>query len=77
MAVSVLGTRVLLTRRERKLRQVDLAEAARVSANTIARLERGEVQYLRADVVARIAQKLVVSTDYLLGLTDDAEPKAS
>ena len=71
MTASVLGKRVLLTRRDRKLTQVQLAQAIGLSSNTIARLERGEVQYLRADYVARLAQLLGVTTDYLLGLRDD------
>lgn len=71
MTASVLGKRVLLTRRDRKLTQVQLARAIGLSSNTLARLERGEVQYLRADYVARLAQVLGVTTDYLLGLRDD------
>ena len=67
MAISILGKRVLLRRRDLRLTQKELAERTGISANTIARLERVGVQDLRGNAIARLADALGVSTDYLLG----------
>jgi transcriptional regulator with XRE-family HTH domain len=67
MAISILGKRVLLRRRDLNLTQKELAERTGISANTIARLERGGVQDLRGNAIVRLANALGVSTDYLLG----------
>jgi len=74
MAISLLGKRVLLRRRDLRLTQKELAERTGISANTIARLERGGVQDLRGSAIARLADALDVSADYLLGR--DAEPES-
>ena len=63
-----LGERVLIWRRRRNLTQQALAEAVGIAKNTIARLEQGGITDLRGQVIARLAQVLGVSTDYLLGL---------
>jgi transcriptional regulator with XRE-family HTH domain len=39
--------------------------------NTIARFERGEIGDIKAQVLAKIAHTLGVSTDWLLDLTSD------
>jgi transcriptional regulator with XRE-family HTH domain len=72
MIISTLGKRVLLRRRDLDLTQAELAEQVGMSANTIARLERGSVQDLRGNTIARLADVLGVSADYLLGR--EAEP---
>ena len=72
MAISILGKRVLLRRRDLRLTQKELAEQAGISANTIARLERGGVQDLRGSAIVRLADALGVSTDYLLGRKAEA-----
>jgi transcriptional regulator with XRE-family HTH domain len=71
-----LGERVLLLRRRHGLTQQALGGAARLNANTIARLERGEVHTLKGDAVARIAQTLHTTTDYLLGLSEDDQQES-
>ena len=71
MAISTLGKRVLLKRRDLGLTQAQLGEACNLTANTIARLERGLVQDLRAGAVAKIAVRLGTSMDYLMGLTGE------
>jgi transcriptional regulator with XRE-family HTH domain len=67
-----LGERVLIYRRRQNLTQKALAEAVGVAQNTIARLEQGNITDLRGQVVAKLAQVLKVSSDYLLGL-DESE----
>lgn len=70
---------MLQSDRLRKLRQRDnytLAELAKMlNLNTrqIARYEAGEADPL-SDVVSRMAEIFEVSTDYLLGRTDDPTP---
>lgn len=71
-----LGERVLIWRRRRNLTQQALAEAVGIAKNTIARLEQGGITDLRGQVIARLAQVLGVSTDYLLGL-DESEQATS
>ena len=72
-----LGERVLIWRRRRNLTQQGLAEAVGVAKNTISRLEQGGITDLRGQVIARLAQVLGVSADYLLGLdTPEQDPPA-
>ena len=73
VAISTLGKRILLARRDRGLTQTALAEAGGISANTIARLERGLLQDLKGATVARLADYLDLPTDYLLGLMTEEE----
>jgi len=73
MAISILGKRVLLRRRDLSWTQKELAERTGISANTIARLERGGVQDLRGNAIVRLANALGVSTDYLLGREAESE----
>jgi transcriptional regulator with XRE-family HTH domain len=48
--------------------QADLAKAAELDKNTIARLEQGRVQDLSGATVVRVARALQVSTDIVLGV---------
>jgi transcriptional regulator with XRE-family HTH domain len=63
-----LRHRVLIARREKHMRQEDLAKAVGMAANTLARFERGEISDIKAQVLGKMAQVLEVSADYLLGL---------
>ena len=65
---------MLLARRAAGMTQMELAKRIEGNNNTLAKVERGTLQFLRADAVGRIAQALGVSTDYLLGLTDNPTP---
>jgi len=40
----------------------------------VSRLERGEITEITVRTLARLAQALTVSIDYLMGLTDDPTP---
>jgi transcriptional regulator with XRE-family HTH domain len=66
-----------ILRERRGLTQGEVAQRARLPQQAISRLERGEREHVRSDVLARLAVALTVSADYLLGLqdcADDAEP---
>lgn len=75
MPIPILGQRILLRRRDKRLTQAELGKHVGISGNTIARIERGRIQDLGGSTIAKIAEALDTSTDYLLGLTDDDTPK--
>jgi transcriptional regulator with XRE-family HTH domain len=54
------------------LTQERLAAAAGVRQSHISRIESGDIKNVRGDLLAKIAQALGVSTDYLLGLGEGA-----
>jgi transcriptional regulator with XRE-family HTH domain len=75
-----LGEKVHLLRRRLGWTQRELGQAAQVNANTIARLERGEIPDPGGQLILRLARALDTSTDYLLGRderTDDSELEAA
>ena len=63
-----LGERILILRRRLKMSQRDLAQAAGLAKNTIARLEQGSVKDLSGKTVVQVARALQVRTDVLLGV---------
>ena len=71
----MVGERIRKARQAAGLLQVDLAAAMgdRYDSGTISRVESGKSS-LRLDGLANAAKELQVSTDYLLGLTDDPTP---
>jgi transcriptional regulator with XRE-family HTH domain len=75
-ATMELRHRILIARREKHMSQEELARAVGISANTMARFERGEIGDIKAKVLGRIAQILGVSTDYLLGLKEEEREPA-
>ena len=69
-----LGEKIHLLRRRLKWTQRELGQAAQINANTIARLERGEITDPSGQIILRLARALETSTDYLLGRCED-EPR--
>ena len=71
----MVGERIRKARQAAGLLQVDLAAAMgdRYDSGTVSRVESGKSS-LRLDGLANAAKELQVSTDYLLGLTDDPTP---
>lgn len=69
---NVLGQRLLLSRRDLDITQIDLAQrAGNVSAAYISDLERNKVGNPTVEVIEAIAAALGVSPAYLLGWSDD------
>jgi len=68
-----LGERVHLLRRRVGWTQRELGEFAKLNPNNVARIERSDIKDPGGQVVARLAQALGTSTDYLLGLTEESE----
>jgi transcriptional regulator with XRE-family HTH domain len=67
-----LGERVHLLRRRLGWTQRELGELAKINPNNVARIERSDIKDPGGKLVARLAQALGTSTDYLLGLTEES-----
>lgn len=67
------GDRLKALRVAAGVTQIELAEQLNLGSKEIWRYENGESNP-SADTVAKIAQYLHVSIDYLMGLSDDARP---
>lgn len=72
-----LGERVHALRRRRDQTLRELGTQADVNYVTVSKIERGKMPQVSADIVGRLANALGVSADYLLGLTDMADPTDS
>jgi transcriptional regulator with XRE-family HTH domain len=77
MAQLSFGERIALLRRRQDMTQKELGTESQVHPNTIARLERGRLTDLPGSMVARIAKALGTSADFLLGITENDEPRES
>lgn len=69
-----LGERLKLSRRRRGLRQTTLAKATGLDLSNLNDLEHARKPGVKAETLATLAEALEVSSDYLLGLTDDPQP---
>ena len=65
MDLTLLGNRIRIAREKKGITQEELAECVNISPSHISVIERG-VKTARIDTVARIANELDVSADYLL-----------
>lgn len=68
--VILFGERLHQLRKQANLQQKDLAAEIGVSANAISMMERGNRETTLEKLVV-LAEVFHVSTDYLLGITDD------
>lgn len=69
-----IGERIRQTRQLRGYSQQELASKIGISMNSLYHYEKNR-KTPSAEVVAKLAEALGVSADYLLGLTDDPAPK--
>ena len=72
--MDMLGPRLRQTRRALDLTQQQLEQLSGVHYTTISRIEKGHTTQVYAETVRQLAKVLHVSTDYLLGLTDEPGP---
>ena len=72
---NILGKRLAQARKQARLQQADLVVAMgdRYDQEAVSAVERGR-NSLRLDGLVKAARELEVSTDWLLGLTDDPTP---
>ncbi|MCR5440299.1 MAG: helix-turn-helix domain-containing protein [Selenomonas sp.] len=66
----IIGERIRNIREDKDILQQELADAIGINVSVLSRIEKGTRQ-LRDDELTKIADKLHVSTDYLLGRTDE------
>ena len=72
---NIFGERLKKLRHSKGITQKELAEQLQIGRSSIAEYEAGK-KTPTGPVVAKIAKYFSVSTDYLLGLTDDPTPKS-
>ena len=70
-----LGERIADLREQRGWTKADLAQQVDVDASTIGRIESGETKKIGNDLILRLAKIFGVSSDFILGLSDEPEPK--
>jgi transcriptional regulator with XRE-family HTH domain len=73
--LDTFGERVKTIRLERKWTQQELADLMQAPRTWVSDLENAGQRGIAAETVVRFAKALEVSTDYLLGLTDDQAPR--
>ena len=71
----LLADRLRAAREARGLSQTALAVRAGLNLGNVNELEQRRKSSVRADTIVSLAESLGVSTDYLLGLTDDPRPR--
>lgn len=71
--ISILGQNIKRIRTSKKITQKQLSVLSNVSQSTIAEIEKGTRQNLRADNLTKISSALDVSTNELLGISEDSE----
>ncbi len=71
--ISILGKNIKKIRTSINITQKELSVLSNVSQSTIAEIEKGTRQNLRADNLNKISIALAISTDELLGLSKDTE----
>lgn len=74
-SMKIDGVRIMLTRKQRKLTQYELADKVGVVQPYISRIENGDATNVTVDVVQKIAEALEVSAAYILDLSDDPSPQ--
>ena len=70
----VLGQRLRERRKQAGWSQVEVAQQAGIIQGDLSLLERGQKRELWASTLARLAEVLGCSLDYLAGRTDDPRP---
>ena len=72
--MTLFGARLRGIREQRGWTQGELELSSGIRRAHISRLETGQRKNPSATLVARLAKALNISTDYLVGLTDDPTP---
>lgn len=67
MSIENFGARVRAVRRQKGLRQGEIAEAAEMSQPEVSRIERGLVRQPGLRVIGRLSRALGVTVDFLIG----------
>lgn len=68
--LKILGERLRLLRKERRMRQIDLAELLGITQAHYQRMEKGKIN-IPTLTLCILADYFEVSTDYLLGRSEE------
>lgn len=74
--METIGYRISKARRHMNINQKELATKANITEGSLSRYEN-DIREPKAAALTQLAEALNVSTDYLLGLTDDMEVQNS
>jgi transcriptional regulator with XRE-family HTH domain len=75
--MTAFGKRLRIARLRADVTQTDLAKDCEINLANLNALERGKAAGARAETVLRLAWRLGVSTDYLLGRDEDQQSTAN
>ncbi|MGL4914477.1 MAG: helix-turn-helix domain-containing protein [Romboutsia sp.] len=68
--MGIIAQRISRARRDLNLKQKELAQKANITEASLSRYENG-IREPKSAVLSRLSEALEVSTDYLLGITDE------
>ena len=71
------GSRVRALRIRNQLTQERLARYAGVNQSYLSQIENEHIESVGSEILRKLAHRLNTTTDYLLGLTTDPEPRRS
>ena len=71
--LKILGERLCLLRKEKNLRQVDIAELLKLTQAHYQRIEKGKIN-ISVLAICTLADYFEVTTDYLLGRSEERNP---
>lgn len=74
--MNILGKRIKSLRKEHNLNQMEFAKILNISNSTLSQYETGQ-RVPSDDIKIKIANHFSVSSDYLLGITDDRDKHTS
>jgi transcriptional regulator with XRE-family HTH domain len=69
------GERLIMLREGKGWTRRELAKRAGLHEKHLDKVEHGQRQRIEAETLIKLAQTLGVSSDFLLGLTDDPRPR--
>ncbi len=76
MGIEYFGDKLKTLRKSKKLTQAELADRLEISKSSVTSYEQGRI-YPSLDIFSKICATLNVSSDYLLGISDELPVKLS
>ncbi|MBZ5985084.1 helix-turn-helix transcriptional regulator [Leuconostoc gelidum subsp. gasicomitatum] len=70
MTINYFGEKLKSIRKSKRLTQLELSERLQVSKGTVSAYEQG-LSYPSIETLVKICDTLEISSDYLLGISDD------
>ncbi|MCJ1993109.1 helix-turn-helix transcriptional regulator [Lactococcus piscium] len=76
MGIEYFGDKLKTLRKSKKLTQAELAQRLEISKSSVTSYEQGRI-YPSLEIFSKICETLNVSSDYLLGVSDELPVKLS